>query len=122
MHLSENEGIEGVRFAVTGGHGFISAALCLELIRRGALEVCSLDDLTCASPPLGPSSSSTLASASSKGLSRTLFSLNYCGSFLLSRVRLKCSVSAKKVICFSVQCIEAIMYVLSKLFRAVWDL
>ncbi|XBH55632.1 hypothetical protein VPH35_077676 [Triticum aestivum] len=119
MHLSENEGIEGVRFAVTGGQGFVSAALCLELIRRGALQVCSLDDSTCVSAPLGPSSSSTSASASSKVLSRTLFSLNYCGSFLLPRVRLKCSVSAKKVICFSVQCVEATMYVLRKLFRAV---
>ena len=43
MHLSENEGIEGVRFVVTGGQGFVGAALCLELIRRGALEVRSLD-------------------------------------------------------------------------------
>uniref|UniRef100_A0A453HVE9 3-beta hydroxysteroid dehydrogenase/isomerase domain-containing protein n=1 Tax=Aegilops tauschii subsp. strangulata TaxID=200361 RepID=A0A453HVE9_AEGTS len=68
MHLSENEGIEGVRFAVTGGQGFVSAALCLELIRRGALQVCSLDDSTCVSAPLGPSSSSTSASASSKAM------------------------------------------------------
>ncbi|XP_048549680.1 uncharacterized protein LOC125551676 isoform X2 [Triticum urartu] len=66
MHLSENEGIEGVRFAVTVGQGFVGAALCLELIRRGALEVCSLDSSTCAIPPLGPSSSSTPASASYK--------------------------------------------------------
>uniref|UniRef100_A0A453AY18 Uncharacterized protein n=1 Tax=Aegilops tauschii subsp. strangulata TaxID=200361 RepID=A0A453AY18_AEGTS len=80
MHLSENEGIEGVRFAVTGGHGFISAALCLELIRRGALEVCSLDDLTCASPPLGPSSSSTLASASSKGNEGSRWAWLICSS------------------------------------------
>ena len=43
MHLSENEGIEGVRFAVTGGQGFVGAALCLELLRRGAQEVRSLD-------------------------------------------------------------------------------
>jgi len=43
MHLSENEGIEGVRFAVTGGQGFVGAALCLELLRRGAREVRSLD-------------------------------------------------------------------------------
>ncbi|KAI4984557.1 hypothetical protein ZWY2020_017187 [Hordeum vulgare] len=34
MHLS--------MFAVNGGHGFVGAARCLELIRRGALEVCSL--------------------------------------------------------------------------------
>ncbi|KAI5010707.1 hypothetical protein ZWY2020_012844 [Hordeum vulgare] len=34
MHLS--------MFAVNGGHGFVGAAQCLELIRRGALEVCSL--------------------------------------------------------------------------------
>ncbi|BAF09838.1 uncharacterized protein [Oryza sativa Japonica Group] len=43
MHLSENEGIEGVRFAVTGGQGFVGSALCLELLRRGAREVRSLD-------------------------------------------------------------------------------
>lgn len=43
MHLSENEGIEGARFAVTGGLGFVGAALCLELLRRGAQEVRSLD-------------------------------------------------------------------------------
>jgi hypothetical protein len=43
MHLSANEGIEGVRFAVTGGQGFVGAALCLELLRRGAREVRSLD-------------------------------------------------------------------------------
>ncbi|XP_044363709.1 uncharacterized protein [Triticum aestivum] len=66
MHLSENEGIEGVRFAMTVGQGFVGAALCLELIRRGALEVCSLDSSTCAIPPLGPISSSTPASASYK--------------------------------------------------------
>ena len=66
MHLSENEGIEGVRFVVTGGQGFVGAALCLELIRRGALEVCSLDASTCEIPTLGPRSSSPPASASSK--------------------------------------------------------
>ncbi|KAK3158913.1 hypothetical protein QOZ80_2AG0143300 [Eleusine coracana subsp. coracana] len=43
MHLSANEGIEGVRFAVTGGQGFVGAALCLELLHRGAREVRSLD-------------------------------------------------------------------------------
>uniref|UniRef100_A0A1D1Y644 Short-chain dehydrogenase/reductase family 42E member 1 n=1 Tax=Anthurium amnicola TaxID=1678845 RepID=A0A1D1Y644_9ARAE len=43
MHLSENEGIEGRTFAVTGGLGFLGAALCLELVRRGAAEVRSLD-------------------------------------------------------------------------------
>ncbi|KAF7043123.1 hypothetical protein CFC21_052546 [Triticum aestivum] len=81
MHLSENEGIEGVRFAMTVGQGFVGAALCLELIRRGALEVCSLDSSTCAIPPLGPISSSTPASASYKVLSLTLFCLNYCVFF-----------------------------------------
>ncbi|KAG6499349.1 short-chain dehydrogenase/reductase family 42E member 1-like [Zingiber officinale] len=43
MHLSENEGIEGNTFVVTGGQGFVGAALCLELARRGAAEVRSLD-------------------------------------------------------------------------------
>ncbi|XP_020583959.1 short-chain dehydrogenase/reductase family 42E member 1 [Phalaenopsis equestris] len=43
MHLSENEGIEGNRFVVTGGLGFVGAALCLELVRRGAEEVRSFD-------------------------------------------------------------------------------
>lgn len=43
MHLSANEGIEGLRFAVTGGQGFVGAALSLELLRRGAREVRSLD-------------------------------------------------------------------------------
>jgi nucleoside-diphosphate-sugar epimerase len=43
MHLSANEGIEGVRFVVTGGQGFVGAALCLELLRRGAREGRSLD-------------------------------------------------------------------------------
>ncbi|GAU12220.1 hypothetical protein TSUD_01870 [Trifolium subterraneum] len=43
MHLSENEGIEGKTFVVTGGLGFIGSALCLELIRRGAEEVRAFD-------------------------------------------------------------------------------
>ncbi|XP_077215673.1 NAD(P)-binding Rossmann-fold superfamily protein [Tasmannia lanceolata] len=43
MHLSENEGIEGNIFVVTGGCGFVGSALCLELIRRGAREVRSFD-------------------------------------------------------------------------------
>ncbi|CAA7408014.1 unnamed protein product [Spirodela intermedia] len=43
MHLSENEGIEGNTFVVTGGLGFVGAALCLELLRRGAAQVRSLD-------------------------------------------------------------------------------
>ncbi|CAL9192372.1 uncharacterized protein LOC135615215 [Musa acuminata AAA Group] len=43
MHLSEHEGIEGNTFVVTGGLGFVGAALCLELVRRGAAEVRSLD-------------------------------------------------------------------------------
>lgn len=43
MHLSENEGIEGKTFVVTGGLGFVGSALCLELIRRGAEEVRAFD-------------------------------------------------------------------------------
>ncbi|CAD6333172.1 unnamed protein product [Miscanthus lutarioriparius] len=43
MHLSANEGIEDVWFAVTGGQGFVRAALYLELLRRGTREVQSLD-------------------------------------------------------------------------------
>ncbi|MBA0849754.1 hypothetical protein Goshw_020267 [Gossypium schwendimanii] len=43
MHLSENEGIEGNTFVVTGGLGFVGSALCLELIRRGARQVRSFD-------------------------------------------------------------------------------
>ncbi|KAL2327109.1 hypothetical protein Fmac_020536 [Flemingia macrophylla] len=43
MHLSENEGIEGKTFVVTGGLGFVGSALCLELIRRGAREVRAFD-------------------------------------------------------------------------------
>ncbi|CDP07258.1 unnamed protein product [Coffea canephora] len=43
MHLSENEGIEKKRFVVTGGAGFVGSALCLELVRRGALSVKAFD-------------------------------------------------------------------------------
>lgn len=43
MHLSENEGIEGKAFAVTGGLGFVGSALCLELVRRGARLVRAFD-------------------------------------------------------------------------------
>ena len=43
MHLRENEGIEGKAFVVTGGLGFVGAALCLELIRRGARQVRAID-------------------------------------------------------------------------------
>ncbi|KAJ1392947.1 Transmembrane protein [Sesbania bispinosa] len=43
MHLSENEGIEGKTFVVTGGLGFVGSALCLELIRRGAQQVRAFD-------------------------------------------------------------------------------
>lgn len=43
MHLSEKEGIEGKRFVVTGGVGFVGSALCLELIRRGASHVRAFD-------------------------------------------------------------------------------
>ena len=43
MHLSENVGIEEVWFMMTSGQGFAGVAICLELIRRDALEVCSLD-------------------------------------------------------------------------------
>ena len=43
MHLSENEGIEGKAFVVTGGLGFVGSALCLELIRRGARLVRAFD-------------------------------------------------------------------------------
>ncbi|CAI0381527.1 unnamed protein product [Linum tenue] len=34
MHLSENEGVEGKVFVVTGGLGFVGSALCLDLVRR----------------------------------------------------------------------------------------
>ncbi|KAH9330807.1 hypothetical protein KI387_002915, partial [Taxus chinensis] len=43
MQLSENEGIEGNTFVVTGGAGFFGTALCMDLMRRGADEVRSLD-------------------------------------------------------------------------------
>ncbi|KAE9620940.1 hypothetical protein Lal_00019845 [Lupinus albus] len=43
MHLSENEGIEGKSFVVTGGLGFVGSSLCLELIRRGARHVRAFD-------------------------------------------------------------------------------
>ncbi|KAL5707228.1 hypothetical protein ACHQM5_025304 [Ranunculus cassubicifolius] len=43
MHLSENEGIEGNTFVITGGLGFVGSALCLELVRRGAQQVRTLD-------------------------------------------------------------------------------
>lgn len=43
MHLSENEGIEDNTFVVTGGLGFVGAALCLELVRRGARQVRAFD-------------------------------------------------------------------------------
>lgn len=43
MHVSENEGIEGKTFVITGGLGYVGAALCLELIRRGARQVRTLD-------------------------------------------------------------------------------
>lgn len=43
MHLSENEGIEGKSFVVTGGAGFVGSALCVELIRRGATHVRAFD-------------------------------------------------------------------------------
>lgn len=43
MHLSENEGIDGNTFVVTGGLGFVGSALCLELLRRGARQVRTFD-------------------------------------------------------------------------------
>lgn len=43
MDLSEKAGIEGKTFVVTGGLGFVGAALCFELVRRGALQVRTLD-------------------------------------------------------------------------------
>lgn len=43
VQLSENEGIEGRVFVVTGGAGCVGSALCLELARRGAAEVRSFD-------------------------------------------------------------------------------
>ncbi|KAH7445211.1 hypothetical protein KP509_02G112700 [Ceratopteris richardii] len=41
--LSEHEGIEGQVFVVTDGLSSLGAALCLELVERGAQEVRSLD-------------------------------------------------------------------------------
>ncbi|KAJ4809588.1 Short-chain dehydrogenase/reductase family 42E member 1 [Rhynchospora pubera] len=52
MHLSENEGIEGRSFVVSGGLGTVGSALCLELARRGARQVRSLH-----LPPHSPSPS-----------------------------------------------------------------
>ncbi|KAH6768287.1 Rossmann-fold superfamily protein [Perilla frutescens var. frutescens] len=43
MHLSENEGIEGKTFVVTGGLGYVGTALCFELVRRGARQVRAFD-------------------------------------------------------------------------------
>ncbi|XP_073124692.1 uncharacterized protein [Henckelia pumila] len=43
MHFSENEGIENRTFVVTGGLGFVGAALCFELVRRGARQVRAFD-------------------------------------------------------------------------------
>ncbi|KAK3232085.1 hypothetical protein Dsin_003966 [Dipteronia sinensis] len=43
MHLSENEGIEGKTFVVTGGLGHVGSALCFELVRRGAYQVRAFD-------------------------------------------------------------------------------
>lgn len=43
MHLSENEGIENNCFVVTGGLGYVGAALCHELVRRGARLVKAFD-------------------------------------------------------------------------------
>ncbi|KAL5557670.1 hypothetical protein UlMin_033881 [Ulmus minor] len=43
MHLTENEGIEGNSFLVSGGLGFVGSALCLELVRRGASQVRAFD-------------------------------------------------------------------------------
>ncbi|KAJ4702338.1 putative Hydroxysteroid dehydrogenase [Melia azedarach] len=43
MHLSENEGIEGKTFVVTGGLGHVGSGLCLELVRRGADQVRAFD-------------------------------------------------------------------------------
>ena len=43
VQLSENEGIEGRTFVVTGGAGYVGSLLCLELARRGAAEVRCFD-------------------------------------------------------------------------------
>jgi hypothetical protein len=52
MHLSANEGIEDVWFAVTGGQGFVTAALYLELLCRGTREVRVRIDLTRLDPTI----------------------------------------------------------------------
>lgn len=41
--MKGEEGIEGKTFLVTGGLGFVGAALCLKLIQYGASQVRSLD-------------------------------------------------------------------------------
>ncbi|KAK1555654.1 hypothetical protein Q3G72_029603 [Acer saccharum] len=43
MHFSENEGIEGKTFVVTGGLGHVGSAICFELVRRGARQVRAFD-------------------------------------------------------------------------------
>lgn len=43
MHFTANQGIEGNTFAVTGALGFVGSALCLDLVRRGALQVRAFD-------------------------------------------------------------------------------
>nr|VDD64641.1 unnamed protein product [Brassica oleracea] len=43
MNQEENIGIQGKVVAVTGGLGLVGSAVCLELLRRGALQVRSLD-------------------------------------------------------------------------------
>lgn len=43
MNQEENIGIQGRVVAVTGGLGLVGSNVCLELLRRGALQVRSLD-------------------------------------------------------------------------------
>ncbi|KAG2254484.1 hypothetical protein Bca52824_084620 [Brassica carinata] len=43
MNQEENIGIQGKVVAVTGGFGLVGSAVCRELLRRGALQVRSLD-------------------------------------------------------------------------------
>ncbi|KAF8106863.1 hypothetical protein N665_0130s0035 [Sinapis alba] len=43
MNQEENIGIQGKVVAVTGGLGLVGSTVCLELLRRGALQVRSLD-------------------------------------------------------------------------------
>ncbi|ESQ27482.1 hypothetical protein EUTSA_v10018454mg [Eutrema salsugineum] len=43
MTEEENSGIQGKVVAVTGGLGLVGSAVCLELLRRGAIQVRSLD-------------------------------------------------------------------------------